>query len=455
MPRARGRRSAARRRRAASEDGPISLGSRHRRAARHDRRHRAGDRAEDRRIPRPARRPRLGRPARPGERDRAGDDGVAARAAAALSAGCASGARPRRSSLGIAALVVARPAHTRRDPRAGRGRARQGDAGARGGAGARLRARPGRARSTTRTVEDFRRSGLSHLLAVSGQNVALLALLAMPVLAALGMPLRARLVWILGLIAVYVPLAGAGPSIQRAGVMGALGVLATLAGRRGLAALRAGRRRGRDPGDRPAASPPTSAGSSASPRLLGILAAGGAPARGDRGSARPRRLARAACRGRGDDDRRDARHGAADRLPLRGGLDHDAARQPAGAARGGAGDVAGDAGGGGRPGARLPGRAAQLGQRAAARLHRPGGGLVRPAELGLPARAARHRRLGRPPTCDRRRRRPSPCAWPTSPLAPEARQGTDRRATHMAAMAPRCVAPWSGPRVACALVVAG
>jgi competence protein ComEC len=82
------------------------------------------------------------------------------------------------------------------------------------------------------TVEDFRRSGLSHLLAVSGQNVVLLALLAMPVLAALGIPLRTRLVWVLGLIAIYVPLAGAGPSIQRAGVMGALGVMATLAGRR-------------------------------------------------------------------------------------------------------------------------------------------------------------------------------------------------------------------------------
>ncbi len=82
------------------------------------------------------------------------------------------------------------------------------------------------------TREDFRRAGLSHLLAVSGQNVALLALLAMPLLALLGMPLRARLVWILGLIAVYVPLAGAGPSIQRAGVMGALALLATLGGRR-------------------------------------------------------------------------------------------------------------------------------------------------------------------------------------------------------------------------------
>jgi competence protein ComEC len=82
------------------------------------------------------------------------------------------------------------------------------------------------------TVEDFRRAGLSHLLAVSGQNIALLALLAMPLLAALGMPLPARLVWILAAIAIYVPLAGGGPSIVRAGVMGALSVLAMLAGRR-------------------------------------------------------------------------------------------------------------------------------------------------------------------------------------------------------------------------------
>jgi competence protein ComEC len=82
------------------------------------------------------------------------------------------------------------------------------------------------------TVEDFRRAGLSHLLAVSGQNVALLALLAMPLLAALGMPLRTRIVWIVAAIVVYVPLAGGGPSIVRAGVMGAITLLATLAGRR-------------------------------------------------------------------------------------------------------------------------------------------------------------------------------------------------------------------------------
>ncbi len=82
------------------------------------------------------------------------------------------------------------------------------------------------------TVEDFRHAGLSHLLAVSGQNVVLLALLAMPLLAAFGIPLRARLVWVLGAIVVYVPLAGAGPSILRAGVMGAVSLIATLAGRR-------------------------------------------------------------------------------------------------------------------------------------------------------------------------------------------------------------------------------
>jgi competence protein ComEC len=79
------------------------------------------------------------------------------------------------------------------------------------------------------TVDDFRRSGLAHLLAVSGQNVLLLALLAYPVLALLGVPLRARLAVVLVLIAIYVPLAGAGPSIQRAAVMGAAGIAALLA----------------------------------------------------------------------------------------------------------------------------------------------------------------------------------------------------------------------------------
>src|SRR6201999_1608523 len=82
------------------------------------------------------------------------------------------------------------------------------------------------------TKEDCIRAGLSHLTAVSGENVTLLALLALPILAMLGAPLRERLLWTIGLIAVYVPLAGSGPSIQRAGVMGAVGLIATLQGRR-------------------------------------------------------------------------------------------------------------------------------------------------------------------------------------------------------------------------------
>lgn len=81
-------------------------------------------------------------------------------------------------------------------------------------------------------VEDFRRSGLAHLLAVSGQNVMLLALLVFFLGAITGLGRNTRLLAVLALIALYIPLTGAGPSIQRAGVMGAAGVVAALAGRR-------------------------------------------------------------------------------------------------------------------------------------------------------------------------------------------------------------------------------
>ena len=79
--------------------------------------------------------------------------------------------------------------------------------------------------------EDFRDSGLAHLLAVSGQNVMLLAALALPALALAGLRLRARLAALVALIAMYVPLAGAGPSLQRAGVMGLAGIAAMAASR--------------------------------------------------------------------------------------------------------------------------------------------------------------------------------------------------------------------------------
>ena len=78
----------------------------------------------------------------------------------------------------------------------------------------------------TGTRDDFRDSGLAHLLAASGQNVLLLIALAAPLLAFAGVSYGARIPVLLALIALYVPLAGGGPSIQRAGVMGAAGLLA-------------------------------------------------------------------------------------------------------------------------------------------------------------------------------------------------------------------------------------
>lgn len=79
--------------------------------------------------------------------------------------------------------------------------------------------------------EDFRASGLAHLTAASGSNVMLLGALALACGTLVGLSLRARLCCALALVAVYVPLAGAGPSIQRAGIMGAAGLVAALAGR--------------------------------------------------------------------------------------------------------------------------------------------------------------------------------------------------------------------------------
>jgi competence protein ComEC len=79
--------------------------------------------------------------------------------------------------------------------------------------------------------DEFRASGLAHLVAASGQNVMLLAALALALATVLGLGLRTRLLAVAALIAFYVPLAGAGPSIQRAGMMGAAGIAAVLSGR--------------------------------------------------------------------------------------------------------------------------------------------------------------------------------------------------------------------------------
>ena len=96
---------------------------------------------------------------------------------------------------------------------------------------------------TERVREDFRVTGLAHLVAASGANVLLLATLVLAIATALGLGLSARLWLAIALVAAYVPLAGAGPSIQRAGVMGAAGLVAALAGRPVVALVRAAARR--------------------------------------------------------------------------------------------------------------------------------------------------------------------------------------------------------------------
>jgi competence protein ComEC len=82
-------------------------------------------------------------------------------------------------------------------------------------------------------IDAFRKSGLTHLNAVSGENVAV-------VLAAVGAVLRrswagrrTRAVVLLLAIAGFVVLARPSPSVLRAAVMGAIVVAGTLAGRRG------------------------------------------------------------------------------------------------------------------------------------------------------------------------------------------------------------------------------
>jgi competence protein ComEC len=77
----------------------------------------------------------------------------------------------------------------------------------------------------------FKAASLTHLTAASGQNIALLAALAFGLCVVAGVGIRMRWTVILALIALYVPLAGGGPSIQRAGVMGAATIAAALAGR--------------------------------------------------------------------------------------------------------------------------------------------------------------------------------------------------------------------------------
>jgi competence protein ComEC len=80
-------------------------------------------------------------------------------------------------------------------------------------------------------IEEFRRSGLLHIMAVSGENVVLLCGMWAFAFSLLGVPRLARTALLLPLVAVYVLLTGASPSIVRAGVAGAVGLLAVMASR--------------------------------------------------------------------------------------------------------------------------------------------------------------------------------------------------------------------------------
>ncbi|MFP5376616.1 MAG: ComEC/Rec2 family competence protein [Acidimicrobiia bacterium] len=79
------------------------------------------------------------------------------------------------------------------------------------------------------SVDDFRAAGLSHLLAVSGQNVAFVLALAAPGLRLLG--LRGRLVAALAVVAAFGALTRWEPSVLRASAMAAVALLAATAGR--------------------------------------------------------------------------------------------------------------------------------------------------------------------------------------------------------------------------------
>jgi competence protein ComEC len=82
-----------------------------------------------------------------------------------------------------------------------------------------------------RLQQDFRASGLYHLLAVSGGNVMVVAMGTLWLALLLGVPRLAAEVGVLAAIAAYVLAVGPQPSILRAGITGALGSLAWLTGR--------------------------------------------------------------------------------------------------------------------------------------------------------------------------------------------------------------------------------
>jgi competence protein ComEC len=81
------------------------------------------------------------------------------------------------------------------------------------------------------SIDAFRRSGLLHIMAVSGENVVLLCGMWSFAFSLLAIPRLARTLLLLPVVVTYVVLTGASPSIVRAGVSGVLGLFAILASR--------------------------------------------------------------------------------------------------------------------------------------------------------------------------------------------------------------------------------
>lgn len=79
--------------------------------------------------------------------------------------------------------------------------------------------------------EAFRRSGITHVLAISGQHVAVLAAMVYLVLRLFAVPMLFRNPAVLGLMWLYIFVAGAPPSAIRAGVVASFVLAAPLFGR--------------------------------------------------------------------------------------------------------------------------------------------------------------------------------------------------------------------------------
>lgn len=88
-----------------------------------------------------------------------------------------------------------------------------------------------RSRISEETEEDFRRSGITHILAISGMHVAVLSAAVYLLLRTLAVPLMVRNPVTVSLVWLYVIVAGAPPSAVRAAVVATLVLAAPLFGR--------------------------------------------------------------------------------------------------------------------------------------------------------------------------------------------------------------------------------